>query len=849
MADVNFVDGQALEPYYFGSNDANGTWSPIPYYGTYGINGYYLPFSGARTPSFAGSFNGSSQSLSVPNVAGLNPTGDFTLEFWLNPTNFTSLQMYLTKGLGIQVFTNASSSLSIALSASNNSTYFLNTAVGTLTAGVWSHIALVRSRDTYYVFINGIMTYTVDIASTMNTGTDPLLIGRLTGGTPYYANAQMSNVRFVNGTALYTDNFTPSTSPLTAIPGTQLLTLQSSTIIDNSPNAAVITNTGTVATATAYPFGATIASDYSGNANNWSPVNFQLVTPGATTYSSMIDVPAGASGPSGTQPVSNYPVMNPLAPALVPLGANLIISQSSAAWISTGSTIYPSTGKWYVEATATVLSGTQYIGIGLRPIGQIGGGEFAGSIAGSYGGILGPGQINPYSGGVLGTVLTGTYTGSTPIRMAVDFDAGKVWFGSFNGWCGGGDPAAGTSPTYTFTPNTQFNIYFSAYANNCFANFGQRPWTYTPPSGFRALCTANLPVSTIKQGNQYMDALLWTGNGTSPRTISGYNFSPDFIWTKSMSVPTTGTSAHYLYDTVRGAGSNSLLTLEANSTAAEFDSRGTQGNATDITSNGITFTSGSTANSNRNENNVTYVAWAWDAGSSTVTNTSGSISSQVRANPTAGFSIVTYTGTSANATVGHGLGVAPKMIIFKNRLSGTTWVTYHASISPTNFLQLNTTDSIISSATFAPFGSTPTAPTSSVFYVGNNVNTNNSGIGIVAYCFSEIAGFSKFGSYTGNGSADGTFVYTGFRPKFVMLKSSSRAESWILVDTSRAPFNEARARLFPNLTNAETSSDNMMDILSNGFKMRNVGFGGNESGATYIYMAFAENPFAQANAR
>jgi hypothetical protein len=560
----------------------------------------------------------------------------------------------------------------------------------------------------------------------------------------------------------------------------------------------------------------TLGADSSGNGNNWTLNNFTRSAGVSDCW--MIDVPSGNGGASGTQPSANYAVLNPIDGS----AAGTSISNSNLKITFTSSVqrffnLLDSVGKCYAEFIPAT-SGDCWLG--LNSLYRSNGTRWNGSSFVSYG---------------------ASYTSGDVIGCAFDFNASTVEFFK-NGVSQG---SYSTSSSYGAT-NIQAPLYGngSNIAINC--NFGQRSFAYTPPTGFKALCTANLPEATIKKGSQFMDALLWTGNGTSPRTISGYNFSPDFIWTKNRSAPTTGTPAHFLYDTVRGAGSNSLLTLDSSSTAAEFDGRGTQGNATDITSNGITFTSGSTANNNRNENNVTYVAWAWDAGSSTVTNTNGTISSQVRANPNAGVSVITYTGTFVNATVGHGLGIAPSMIIVKRRDSTGAWPTYHSSLSSpeTGTLYLNTTNARV--ATTGLWNST--LPTSNVINIGQNTDVNASGGTYVAYCFSEIAGFSKFGSYTGNGSADGPFVYTGFRPKFVMVKNSSAVGNWVTWDSSRDDYNVTDLALYPNLSNAESTGVNI-DILSNGFKVRDTSASTNASTNTMIYMAFAESPFSSSNAR
>jgi hypothetical protein len=370
-------------------------------------------------------------------------------------------------------------------------------------------------------------------------------------------------------------------------------------------------------------------------------------------------------------------------------------------------------------------------------------------------------------------------------------------------------------------------------------NFGQQPFSYTPPTGFVALNTYNLPTSTIVKGNTVMDATLWTGNGSSQTITNASAFKPDLVWGKARSAATS----NEFYDSIRG-GSQSLL---SNTTGAEnnwspygvtaFNSNGFSVN--DITSSGYGI----------NESGVTYVGWQWQAGQgSTSSNTSGSITSTVSVNASAGFSVVTYTGTGANATVGHGLGVAPAMIIAKSRSGTTDWNVYHSSLGATQAIYLNRTTAAQTSSAFW----NNTAPTSSVFSLGTGTDINASGATNVAYCWSEIAGFSKFGSYTGNGSSDGPFVYLGFRPKFVMFKRTDSSSNWWMIDTSRSPINQMADVLLADSNGAEFSSGTGwpgIDYLSNGFKLRGTASGINASGGTYIYMAFAENPTKFANAR
>jgi hypothetical protein len=308
-------------------------------------------------------------------------------------------------------------------------------------------------------------------------------------------------------------------------------------------------------------------------------------------------------------------------------------------------------------------------------------------------------------------------------------------------------------------------------------------------------------------------------------------FQPDFVWYKARSYAYN----NGLYDSVRGA----TKFLISNSTDAETTLSG----VTSFNSNG--FTVGSDAGDNSNGN--TFVAWQWRASNATaVSNTSGSITSSVSANTTSGFSIVTYTGTGANATVGHGLGVAPSMMIVKSRTNVLEWDVYHVSLGPTKRLFLDSTSAVDTSIN--PWNNT--APTSTVFSIGVGLNVNTSGASLVAYCFAPIVGFSAFGSYTGNGSTSGPFVYLGFRPKFVLVKCYDGANNWNIYDSSRNTYNPENYKLIPNASDAEyTISGGTMNFLSNGFQLINTSADFNGNGYNYIYMAFAENPFKYANAR
>ena len=337
----------------------------------------------------------------------------------------------------------------------------------------------------------------------------------------------------------------------------------------------------------------------------------------------------------------------------------------------------------------------------------------------------------------------------------------------------------------------------------------------------------------IKKPNEHFDALTYAGSASN-QTISGLNFQPDFIWFKER---TTNGIDHNLFDSARSNYGSRLISNATNAEAAS-------GAIIGVSSTGYSLLGGvSTTNDAFGR---TYVTWNWKAGGAAVANTSGSISSQVSVNSTAGFSIVTYTGTGANATVGHGLGVAPSMYIVKRRSNTGNWYVYHISIGNTNRLRLDETS--VSTAESAAWNDT--SPTSTVFSIGTSVDVNASTNTYVAYCFAPIAGYSAFGSYTGNGSDDGPFIYTGFRPKFIFRKCSSTAgENSMQYDTSMNPYNASPEWLSPNTSDASNIAGGYyIDFLSNGVKIRHSATG-NNSGRTYIYMAFAESPFKFANAR
>ena len=543
---------------------------------------------------------------------------------------------------------------------------------------------------------------------------------------------------------------------------------------------------------------------------------------------SLIDTPTDIEANSGNNP-GNYCTLNPLKKAnITTSNGNLDFTHSGSTgnWQVVFSTIGMSSGKYYCEFTCKdsdsiigiakdshTIANDKYVGNDPNGWGYNGqnGTTFNNSSSSSYG---------------------SSYTSGDVIGIAFDADGGNLYFYK-NG-------VVQNSGTAAYTGLTD-GPYFFAFSlrdtgNTPSVNFGQRPFAISSiPTGYKSLCTSNLPDPTISDPSQYFDAKLYTGNASS-NTISGLNFAPDFLWLKSRG----SAQSHALFDLVRGSGQR----LQSNATSAEDDYSSF---FTGFTSDGFTLNQ----NSGINLNNDPLVAWAWDAGTSTVTNNDGSIASQVRAQPSAGFSVVSFTasGTAGSDSCGHGLNVVPGMVIIKRRDGADDWYTWHSSFSNAqrNYILLNSTAAVVLSGN----DSWGAGMTSSV--IGFRSQGTAAG-NMIAYCFAPVEGYSAFGSYTGNASADGTFVYTGFRPSFVMHKRTDTGGAsvgdWRIWDTKRDTDNAAEALLFPAGSNAESSnSAHGLDILSNGFKFRTADTNINANGGSYLYIAFAENPFKTARAR
>jgi hypothetical protein len=675
----------------------------------------------------------------------------------------------------------------------------------------WYHIVFAidstqaTAADRVKIYVNNVAQST---SNTINQNIDFAVnstsahnIGRRVNGSDNYLDGYLADIHFIDGQALDPTSFGEFSATtgvwvpkaFTGSYGTNGFKLD---FADNSSNTAT-----------------TLGKDTSPNGNNWTPNNLS-VTAGAGN-DSLVDVPTnGAQTDTGAggEVRGNYATLNPLAGSGTLANGNLDISGT----FYRTSTIGLSSGKWYWEITIGSVVSNSWLGLYLDPADS--GGNFV---------ITGPFAQYTNAGGTFSVTSASLALGDI-IGIAANFDTGTIT------WYKNGSTAVvltgATLNTKTWLPGCHVN---ASAATNWTFNAGARPFAYTAPSGFKALNTANLPAPVVTQPNTVMDVLLWSGNGSNPRTFTGLNFSPDFVWLKTRN---SGAWSHCLFDQLRG---NAVL--HTNLTNAETATH-PYGYVSAFTSNGFTVAAGSSGDEQVNDSALTYVGWAWDAGSSTVTNTVGSITSQVRANPSAGFSVVSYTSTGSSQTAGHGLGVASPFIIQKRRDGTGDWYVGTTLVDGSyDILVLNSTAAKSDAVGVS-------APTSTVF------STAWFGTGSenwIAYCFAPVSGYSSFGSYTGNGSSDGPFVYTGFRPKYVLIKASSTGGSyyyWYLYDSVRSPYNATAAELNPNVSDQE-GAGYQQDLLSNGFKVRSNGIYVNNSGVTYIYAAFAENPFQYARAR
>jgi hypothetical protein len=828
IAEFYNIDGQALTPSSFTETNATtGQLIPKAYTGSYGTNGFHLDFANTATAGTLGldsSGNGNNWTAVNLTAPGREAFNLAAITNVVNSTSANYTQWVSNVSNPANIFDGNSGTFASTTTNFPAQTWFNAGTTGVpVTPGqiLTIKISAEQTANTAAIQFTSTTGTTINASYTYSAGTFTVNVPANAAYWSLAAFAMVSNSTYVtyrvfgaqlDGVEIVANQ--PQTS----------LTLASNVNFSRLiPGDALQQNDG-VATGTLGAINsATNTITVVSSSQNWSANTGKYPVATSTIVSNpnvdaLVDTPTsyGTDTGAGGEVRGNYCTWNPLRSTLLPTNGNLQTTQSSpSGGKGFFGTIAPSSGKYYFEIEQLSTPSAPYhvfVGFEATPVGGLyrSDGKAIDSALQDW------------------TTYGASYTNGAIIGIAVDVDSGTIQFFK-NG------VSQGVRSGFNFTTIPCVPYYFATAPTNvglgtCVANFGQRPFAYTAPSGFKALCDTNLPTPVVAKPNTVMDTVLYTGNGAA-RSITGLAFNPDLVWLKSRSAATD----HELTDSVRGV----TKSLSSNLTAAEATDTG---GLTAFNSNGFSLGT----NTNYNNNAVTYAAWAWDAGTSTVTNTAGSITSQVRANASAGFSVVTYTGTGANATVGHGLGIAPSMVIVKQRSGTITWRVYHASLANTQVLYLSATDA----ATTETTAWNSTTPTSSVVSLGTGNGVNGSSSTYVAYCFAPVSGYSSFGSYTGNGSTDGPFVYTGFRPRWVMIKNATSAYGWAIHDTQRGTYNVDNSLIYANASNAEaTNAAWGLDILSNGFKPRTNGEVWNNNTSTYIYACFAESPFAYARAR
>ena len=687
-----------------------------------------------------------------------------------------------------------------------NSTVFLKTSQLFRDVSAWYHIVIAvdtsntTANDRIKLWVNGQQATAFDIRNNPSSGGNLGVnqaglhrLGRRPNTTDYF-NGYIAEVNFIDGTALDASYFGETDLET----GAWIPKKYRGSFGTNGFYLNFADNSGVTAT--------TLGKDSSGNGNNWTPNNFS-VTAGAGN-DSLLDTPT-----------SNWCTLNPVNKSYnQPTFSNgsLNVAPNAGNYQNAFGSIPVFSGKWYGECKLNGGPNSANM-IGVSSLKEVDflsqGNDYVGDSTDGYSVQLSTGNKHNDAG----SSFTSAFADGDVFGIALDLDNGKVWFSKNGTYPDSGDPAAGFNAAFTgLSSSDGFLMGSTVYSGGVSSfdwNFGQRAFAYTPPAGFQALNTKNLPTPTVLDGTKYFNTALFTGNG-STNSITGVGFQPDWTWIKMRS---DGTRGFGIFDSVRGG-------LERLDSSGTMEGRTNEGNIS-FQPDGFNITS---SHPSINDSPDSAVAWNW------------------KKSVDAGFDIVADVGTGAAKTVSHNLGVAPKLIIRKSRTSGFGhWYVYHyeQGASKAGILQLTNTF-----ATQTAWNSTE--PTSSVFSVGSNVDENKLNDNYISYVFAEVEGYSKFGSYTGNGSNDGPYVATNFRPAWVLVKSATNTNGWYLADTARSPFNVSQATLSPHTDDAEdTTAGGAIDILSNGFKARNSAGQFNDSGQTYVYLAFAETPFKYANAR
>ena len=840
MAEMVVIDGQALTPDNFTETDSNGVLRPLDISAqgfTFGDQGFYLPFtaSGALGADYG-------TTRTAPSIAFLGSNS--------STTNTTSSYTFSSQSLGA-----AASDRKIFVCASMSAHTVAALTFGTVTVGGVTATQLIAA-DTYPSphDLHPMAIFVADVPSG-TTGDIVLNVGSGSAancGIALY-RATACGEMFDSGSIEGSGSSSKSVTVQTPKGGFVLLHGNS----NNEDNRVTLTNV-----TEDYDFA--VEPDAGGNLGIFGGLNTSAASSDAVGLTTTAAIGSGSAfgqisisvapigdtslkavnspTQSSDSPTKNYAVLSPLS-----LQANIVLSEGNLKQVSSSnsqglslSSFPVTTGqKVYIEATLTNTGGETGC---LKATSLVAGnpGKTFDDLASGDARLL-----NVNNGDVFthdGTALVSNYapnqTNPTTHMIALDLVNDKIYWGDASvgssGWSNGSgsyNQAFSSAVGVDLDANLDWFFAFKGYNATIAVNFGQTAFTVSPPTGYSSGYSAAIEnenretALTIEDGSAHFQATTYTGNGGSNEVNQSGNstFQPDFVWLKDRA------GAHYaMIDAVRGANKgvrSSLNFAEYTESNLSFDA------------DGFSMTSaGSAATINTSSN--TYIGWQWLAGNSTASNSNGSITSTVSVNQTAGFSIVSWTGSGANATIGHGLNAVPSWILIKNLADADSWVVYHDSTGATKGTALDTTGTPTTASTFF----NDTAPTSTVFSVGSGGRSNGDSDAMIAYCWAEIPGFSKFGAFSSGSSGD-PFVECGFTPALIFLKRISAADSWYVQDTARDPVNPAYRYLQWNSNAAEASNSSVyIDIISNGFVCDLGGIV--TSSDDMIFGAWAENPFA-----
>jgi SPRY domain len=725
-----------------------------------------------------------------------------TLSFWMKFSGQSGTQNILgsdpgSPGFNLRVNAVGSSNFDLGIDDPSNGSFNLTTTRVFRDPSAWYHI-VVAIDTTQGTIAHRVRLYVANLENTswtasnwpalnarcaINEANASVAIGRRhAASATWYFDGYLAEFQFVDGQALTPSSF----GKIDTVTGAWIPKRYAGTYGANGFHLPFNDAAST----------ATLSQDRSGNANNWTPSGIS-VTPG-DGFDQMLDSPT--NGAAGTRPSGNYWTLNPLEPVS---GASY--SEANLRYTngnnhqSAFAPPLPSTGKWYWETEWVTNGGGSSPIFGLA---QHGYDQGANGLLGYRSGgdrFSETGSQSAYGA---------TWAAGDIIGIAVDMDAGTLRFQKNGADQGVAFSTVLTALVQPVRPMVRVNIGGDVFR----MNFGQRAFSNTPPAGFVALCTANLPTPAIPRGDDAFQTTLRSGTG-GLWGVSSLRFQPETVWIKARNHATN----HVLSSATHGVNKG----VNPNTVDWEFGDANT---LTAFNANGYSL--GSDASSRGlNINTHSYVDHAWRKGAAY------------------GHAVVLYTGNGANRTIPHALGAPPRLIFAKALNAGYDWAVYHRSLGATQHLYLNASNAAGANATFWN-----SEPTSNVFGVGTIATTNNNGTAYVAYLWTEIPGFSRIANYQGNGASDGTFVWCGFRPRAVLVKNITGAASWSFFNTDANPFNVAGPRTVPNMNIAE-AQDGTLDILSNGFKFRENNANTNGGATSYVFAAFAETPFKFATAR